>query len=111
MTEPGHIALCVTCGSSMVSCPFYPLLTFIADDDRYYSKRANYPAADQLVEAALFAAELACMLPRPLLAKLHRTRVALAFELGRSDREEIEVERFKELYRDTFPQQWRTRIG
>ena len=88
----------------MVSCTFPPLLSFIADDDRYYFERANYPSAEQLVDAALSTAGLACMLPRSLLANLHRTSAALAFELGRSDREEIEVERFKELYHDTFPE-------
>ena len=88
----------------MVSCTFLPLLSFIADHDRYYLERANYPAANQLGEAALFTSKLACMMPRSLLANLHRARAALDFELGRSDRVEIEAKRFKELYHDSFPQ-------
>ena len=79
-------------------------LHFIADDDRYCFERANYSEADQLVEAALRTSELACMVPRSLLANLHRTRAAIAFELGHFDRENSEIDQFICLYPEAFQQ-------
>ena len=67
-------------------------------------ERANYPEADQLVEAALRTSKLACMVPKTLLANLHRTRAALAFELGHNDRENFEVEQVISLFPEAFQQ-------
>lgn len=88
----------------MVSCAFRSLLSFIADDYRYYFERANHPAADQCVEAAYRTKELAPMLPRSLLANLYRTSAAIAFELGHFDRENREVRKFIKLCPEAFQQ-------
>ena len=87
----------------MVSFAFLPLFTFIADEDRYYYERVRYREADQLLEAAFQASNVACMVPNSLLANMHRTSAAIAVELGDSDRENLEVEQFMSLYREAFP--------
>ena len=86
----------------MVSYAFLPPSTFVAEDHRYHFERSNYPEADHLVNAAFRTSKLACMVPRSLLANLHRTSAAIAFELGHRDRENFEVEQFIRLYPDDF---------
>ena len=86
----------------MVSCAFLLPFNFITDDHRYHFERANYPEATQLVEATLQTSKLASMVPRSLLANLHRTSAAIAFERRRTDRMNFEIEHFIRLYPNAF---------
>ena len=88
----------------MVSGASLPSFIPIADEDRYYFERVNYPEANQFVDAAFRTSKLACMVPKSLLANLHRTSAAIAFELGDTNRVNLEVEQFILLYPESFPQ-------
>ena len=59
--------------------------------------------ANQFVDAAIRTSKLACMVPKSLLANLHRTSAAIAFELGDTDRVSLEVEEIIRLYPECFP--------
>ena len=88
----------------MVSSAFLPFVNPIADKERYYFERVQYPEANQMVDAAYQTSKLACMVPKSLLANLHRTSAAIAFETGDMDRVNQEVEQFTLLYPESFPQ-------
>ena len=87
-----------------MSSALLPSFNAIADENRYYFERTQYPEANQFVDAAYQTSKLACMVPKSVLANLHRTSAAIAFELGDTDRVNSEVEQFILLYPECFPQ-------